>query len=482
MKNYKWLMMAVGAVIITGCGSVLKSTRVDTTKVQQPEDIQQGIPYFLPTGKIRVIATRDAKPIPARSSIDLHLQANLLWDTETNFGVTTPGGFSTNRLVTQLRLTNTFQPQLEERFEYTVRVETVIEPDATAMFALKTAESSFANDSYHIKVSNGLLETINSTNSDQTGEIIQKLAELGAQVFKIASGQIFSGVKPANVLDEDSKVPDFPPSLDLTFNPFEPTELTNAVRELARARLEIAFIGADQIKPGKIDELGKGSRPANGVFFRPALPYQVLVFSRPTPLSSAAAAQYTAARAQQIKHEMTTLAEAMERAGDVSSAGKIKARTSDVDNQVQKAQAAAAAAAPAAEPAGTKLGVLRTTVFLPNRSPVMSYDIRRAALVSKTTKLAFSNGSLVDVSVDKPSQVLAGVKVPLEIAKSVVALPTDLIQLKINIASSNNALLAAQTAQLTALSNQLVAERALDQLRRATNAATTPATNTPAAQ
>ena len=116
------------------------------------------------------------------------------------------------------------------------------------------------------------------------------------------------------------------------------------------------------------------------------------------------------------------------------------------------------------------------TVLLPNGAPILSFSPKRSPLVQRVTHVTLENGTLKEVSINKPSSVLAGVKIPLRILQAIVALPTELIQLKFNYSSTNEALLKSQAAELKALKDILEAQRALASAR--TNQSSAGATDT----
>jgi hypothetical protein len=93
-------------------------------------------------------------------------------------------------------------------------------------------------------------------------------------------------------------------------------------------------------------------------------------------------------------------------------------------------------------------------IYLPNRSPILSLDVRRGPFIQKVSHLKFTNGILTEIHITKPSEVLAALDIPLSIVKAIISLPTDLIQFKIDYSSKQEALVQQ-------LQSQLEAERAL---------------------
>jgi len=103
---------------------------------------------------------------------------------------------------------------------------------------------------------------------------------------------------------------------------------------------------------------------------------------------------------------------------------------------------------------GGKAGVTKVVeriVLLPNESPAYLFDLRRTALVKKTYDVKFENGFLTSAKINKPSELLAGVSLPVDIIKSVASIPAEIIQLKVNYNSQQQAVLDAQKARFDSL-------------------------------
>ena len=87
-------------------------------------------------------------------------------------------------------------------------------------------------------------------------------------------------------------------------------------------------------------------------------------------------------------------------------------------------------------------------IYLPNKSPIIAFDITRPAFTKKVTKLTFANGVLTEVYLNKPSELLAGLKIPTEIIKAVAGMPLELLQFRVNYAEEYNKLLQAQINEI----------------------------------
>jgi hypothetical protein len=102
------------------------------------------------------------------------------------------------------------------------------------------------------------------------------------------------------------------------------------------------------------------------------------------------------------------------------------------------------------------------TLMLENEAPVFSVGIDRAFFTKRETRLIFSDGQLQDVTIDKGSELAGFVGIPLQIAQSIVALPTNIIQVRINQTNSRNQLIAAQTQLIQAEKQLLEQQKLLD--------------------
>jgi hypothetical protein len=110
----------------------------------------------------------------------------------------------------------------------------------------------------------------------------------------------------------------------------------------------------------------------------------------------------------------------------------------------------------------TKDEIINKIIMAPNEAPTVAYEIRRAPLVTSSTALTFKNGFLTDASYHKPSELLAGVTIPLEILKMVTSIPTNLIQFKMDISSAQAKLYQGQTNEASSYLGLLQAQQRLD--------------------
>ena len=92
----------------------------------------------------------------------------------------------------------------------------------------------------------------------------------------------------------------------------------------------------------------------------------------------------------------------------------------------------------------------RISLVVPDKSRIGGIDIERAALVKKATTVEFVSGMLKSVSVTKPSEALAVVQVPIDVAKAILSIPGEIVRLKIDTTKDSTALHTARLDELKA--------------------------------
>ena len=96
------------------------------------------------------------------------------------------------------------------------------------------------------------------------------------------------------------------------------------------------------------------------------------------------------------------------------------------------------------EKAGTWELYHNKRIEMPNASPVLAIGVQRAMFTTRKTTLLFNNGTLTDVALDKGSEAEGFVVIPLAVAKALVDIPAQIIQVRIADVQSHAALIQAQ--------------------------------------
>jgi hypothetical protein len=94
---------------------------------------------------------------------------------------------------------------------------------------------------------------------------------------------------------------------------------------------------------------------------------------------------------------------------------------------------------------------------MPNISPVLSVGIERAVFTSRKTALNFNKGVLTDVAIEKKSELVGFVSIPLAAAKAIVDVPGQIVTIRLTDTNNKTALLAAQTQLIEAIAAYKVA-------------------------
>ena len=81
---------------------------------------------------------------------------------------------------------------------------------------------------------------------------------------------------------------------------------------------------------------------------------------------------------------------------------------------------------------------------LENISPGISVGLERALFATRRTALLFDRGALRGWCVSKQSELLAAMNIPLEVVRSIVALPTAILQVRIDEVTKSEQLVAAE--------------------------------------
>lgn len=106
-------------------------------------------------------------------------------------------------------------------------------------------------------------------------------------------------------------------------------------------------------------------------------------------------------------------------------------------------------------------------LVMPDSMHTYLMPTRAGAFTTSKMTFAFKEGMPVDYSVDQPSEIASIASIPVQIAKALISIPAEIIQLRVNHDTEANALIEAKTTELTAQLEQLRAQQALDAARQA---------------
>lgn len=115
----------------------------------------------------------------------------------------------------------------------------------------------------------------------------------------------------------------------------------------------------------------------------------------------------------------------------------------------------------ATEDGGSPRVISQKIVVVPNPYLVASVPVTRAAFVEKKVILDFKDGMLVKSDIDNPSEVLAFVGIPIDVAKAIVAIPSAMFKFELKQVQNDAALLKAQKELLQEQKGLIDAQNAL---------------------
>jgi hypothetical protein len=292
--------------------------------------------------------------------------------------------------------------------DYEITFAVISVPDENHLYTLKYLPNPTADDTINIQVgSNGLLKSITTTTIDKVPEIVQKIAELVPVAVK-------SFVPAAQV----SQLKLLIKNIDVIFDPDD----KKAVGDLKKRFHD--EVGADfEVEPLFVAQQYREPLPSpHSVYYRLLVPYRVTL--RFTYSTAASSSDETA-----------------------SSSGK--------------------AAGTAAKAADNGYYESSQILYIPNRhSPILSCDINRAAFVTKTYTLTFSDGVLISSIIGKPSEVSGFMSIPLDVAKAIVAVPSSIVKFKIDTTTQSTALVEAQNNLIKAQEDRIKALQSLEKTKQ----------------
>lgn len=228
----------------------------------------------------------------------------------------------------------------------TIGAPTVL-ADPAARYMLTAAPSAWANDNFVLKTKGGLLEAVNATNEDQSGQALVKVVEIAGEAAKVVSGlrdARAAGATPG---------PAF--SVSFVLDPFDPATVEDAQSRLAGfgISLELSSVAGGAV-PARDPE---ANACAQSLCYRMLIGIYLSIYD-PT-----------------------------------GAYGKFD---------------------------GVYL------VQVPDQSQTYGFDIHRGACIKRVTKLSFEQGMLSAAELDKPSEVIGCLNIPLDVLKQIAAVPGEI--------------------------------------------------------
>jgi len=304
---------------------------------------------------------------------------------------------------------------------YVVTIDPIIAPDPDHLYALKMTEDKVSSDTFGLMVdpTNNFLQSVNATNADQTVNIIASLAQAAASIYTMG----FGGGLPTGGL------PFTPTSQSFFVNG---VDATTVVKKPAKLKKHL---------PGRIE-----------IIFDPTSPEDLATANQQLTKMLVDKNDGSAAEAEAICPIILR----------ATFMGKpVSQKTGDYLFQRQPQRANGVLYRPL-QPYTLEvynnhgvMGVDSVQYLLrtPNAAPVFSLPVNRATFVTRTTSINFNSGFLQGVNYNNPSQTAAVLGLPLMVVGDVFSSVTNVMQLKLNIATAQSGIATQQTS----LVNQMAA-------------------------
>lgn len=308
--------------------------------------------------------------------------------------------------------TDLFLPKAVYEQDKSREVEIVRHPDPALTFCLDYLQSATANDTIEVRKwpldepvrpPTPYLAAVMVNATDQTRRIAQYLART---FFILASGNPAFTTVRASAFE-----PSAPPIMlaDLEFDPFDD-------RETAAANDALRRLGFCVLLENYSIDLPEGPARADAIDRYCNAPRSAL--AAPT----SAAALYRAAVSTPV---------------DPRVRGIFYRPRADYRLAIYQKR----------DPGGRGEWTLRSmqSYSLENLSPVVALALHRAAFAGKRINLIFDQGALVTACIAKTSEIAEAVNIPLEIARSIVDLPGQIVSVRIDRDKQRTALLEQRT-------------------------------------
>lgn len=273
-------------------------------------------------------------------------------------------------------------------FSYSAKLElTELSPDRDRMFIADPAHSPFRDDETKLVITkDGLLSSANVVAADRTGDII---VEAISAIASFGTGGL-SGIKTFGETEEEvAEDCQKPTKFSLRFDPGNGESLSGLNRELAQSKypFRVEVTGSGA---GQVDSPTLSRAGQQGaLFYRSALP--------------------------------VTITMRQCRSGVACGASPLDSDPIDA-----------------------------ALVMLPQAGPISYIPMRSSAFVKTTNDVLFENGMITSWTANRPSEVLEVVRLPVRIAKSIVSIPAEIFQLRVNLSDQQKGLAETQKAQIEA--------------------------------
>lgn len=274
--------------------------------------------------------------------------------------------------------------------------------DRQRIFCLDYLGSALADDTVHVNRDiHGLLQLVSSVADDKSKQIAETLIEVG--VIAATGNPNFAITRSTKIRRGEDVI-----LAEYQVDPFDREQLAELNRALAVAYGYCVIIDGHTVHPKDSQAycnnprgLGPAEPPSTPIFKAPPSSLEL------PPLPADAAIAGILYRPN-LTHRMTVL------------------RRRDPGSQ-------------------KKWELFQTTQLeMPNLAPVFSIGVERSLFVKRTTRLDFDSGVLRDITIEKPSELVEFMEIPLVLAQAIVKIPAEVIKVRLASTSNQKLLIDAQ--------------------------------------
>lgn len=329
-------------------------------------------------------------------------------------------------------------------------------PDTKNLFFVDYLPSTFSDDN-KVKVEvnkKGLLQKVESDTTDQTPKIAAQLGELARAILKIPAPTT-PGLRAASEEDRLTEC-----QWEMVVDPFcnrECQEKTKVLESLNRAMPKRRIL--------RRGEKADPPKPAEPIF--KVAYWETQLIGVPPPASDPQPPAHWSNPPCQRKGWPTRLLGGWSYDPSDCQTGGIFYRPLLPYRFIMKYKSRLL-------PDGDREQQFETIVYLPNRAPILSFDIYRRAFVNNSYTIEFEDGVLKSIEWKKPSEAVGFLNIPIDIARAITSIPGQLLTVKVQSTQAERELLEAQKNLMEEQLNLLRKQQELEAAKQPTQNSPTP--------
>lgn len=303
------------------------------------------------------------------------------------------------------KATGAVQLVADRHFRDTVSVVIQAAVPDTTVFVASPQHSKWRTDTFNLKTTEaGLLEGYVGTAADKTGEVVIKTIEAIRNVIALAGGG--AGFKASQLHPQQGTMTPF--KYERLVDPANPDDMKKVNQDLKARGAGCHLV----VTPSGSSRDGCAAPTLTGI-------HPGLLYRRPV--------------------------QRMLVAYDVS-----KVEAPEITDDVAESQGKY---------------MQSVSLLLPNGGPVAVLDLKASRMVTTEFDFAFKDGMLISFKSVRPSEALAWASLIPQALSAIIAIPTELIQLKVDYSTKDKALTDAKKASLDSELELLKAQQAIEAAR-----------------